>query len=122
MKFGAGDFVAAIADAGCSTSGSREGEGEVVREAGMGEWKRYVTHVIYMQGEGSPEVEREELAAAGVECVRIYGRRSADGVGMMYDGNALGGALEAILGGGRRDGKKGDGLSRRNTLNVSGER
>lgn len=115
--FGAREFVKAIADA-CYYSSKGAGAGTEVAE---NQWKNYVTHVIHLQGEGTPRVEREELAGLGVECVRIYGRKNEGGEGMMYDGNALRGALEAILGGPRKgEGKKGDGLSRRNTLNVTG--
>jgi hypothetical protein len=56
----------------------------------------------------------------GVECVRIYGRRreveDGDG-GMVYDGIALGQALEAIIGGGKKGVLD---RSRRNTLGISG--
>jgi hypothetical protein len=114
FSFGAKEFVKAIADA-CYSSQSGAGK-EPVKER---EYKRYVTHVIHLQGEGTPRVEREELGNLGVECVRIYGRKNDSGEGSLYDGNALRGALEAILGGARRE-KKGDGLSRRNTLNVTG--
>ena len=107
-EFSARDFVEAL---------GRACKGESVSEE---EWKRYVTHVIYLEGEGTPRIEREVLARAGVECVRIYGRKrekdDGDG-GMIYDGTALGQALEAIIGGGKR------GLvdrSRRNTLGISG--
>ncbi|PBP21361.1 UPF0052-domain-containing protein [Diplocarpon rosae] len=106
--FTARDFVRAIADA-CASS---RGEG-AVGEAG---WREYVTHVIHLQGEGAPRVEKEELASAGVECVRIYGRKKeGEGAGMLYDGTALGQALEAIIGAGKRSA----GVSRRNTLGVS---
>lgn len=100
MEFGARDFVKAVVDA-CDSSRSKKGE-----------WRDYVTHVIHLQGEGTPKVEKEELAEKGIECVRIYGRRYESGDGMVYDGTALTQALEAILG--RRDprGEK----SRRNTV------
>ena len=98
FKFGAKGFVKAVADACCS---SQSGPGkESVRES---EYRRYVTHVIHLQGEGTPGVEREELGSLGVECVRIYGRKNEGGEGMLYDGNALRGALEAILGGARKE-------------------
>jgi 2-phospho-L-lactate transferase/gluconeogenesis factor (CofD/UPF0052 family) len=103
MEFGARDFVRAIADACDSSRGAK------------GRWSDYVTHVIHLHGESTPRVEREELAAVGVECVRIYGRKAegSDGDGgMVYDGMALGQALEAILG--RRE-PRGD-KARRNTL------
>lgn len=73
----------------------------------------YVTHVIYLEGEGVPKVDRKQLAMMGIECLRLYGRK-AEGVGMRYDGIALAGAIETILG------RKGDAMStsksRRNTL------
>jgi hypothetical protein len=102
MEFGALDFVRAIADA-CNSS-----------RGGNGKCSDYVTHVIHLHGEGTPRVEREELARLGLECIRIYGRKveEVDGGGMLYDGMALAQALEAILG--RREGR-GD-MARRNTL------
>jgi hypothetical protein len=87
---------------------------------GEEEWGMYVTHVIYLEGEGTPRVEREVLGRAGVECVRIYGRKR-DGKGgeggMVYDGTALTQALEAIIGSGKRGVVD---RSRRNTLGISG--
>jgi 2-phospho-L-lactate transferase/gluconeogenesis factor (CofD/UPF0052 family) len=108
VEFSARDFIEAI-------SGACKG-GEVREE----EWGMYVTHVIYLEGEGTPKVEREVLGRAGVECVRIYGRkRDGEGGegGMVYDGTALGQALEAIIGGGKRGVVE---RSRRNTLGISG--
>jgi 2-phospho-L-lactate transferase/gluconeogenesis factor (CofD/UPF0052 family) len=104
MEFGAVDFVRAIADACDSSRGAK------------GRCSDYVTHVIHLHGDGTPKVEKEELAALGVECVRIYGRKveGVDGGGMLYDGMALAQALEAILG--RRD-SRGDKV-RRNTLET----
>lgn len=84
--------------------------------------QQYVTCVIYLDGEGSPKVDRKQLSEHGIESVRLYGRKieglDLDGKrtvkGMRYDGQALTGAMEAILG------KKGDAIvgpkSRRNTL------
>jgi hypothetical protein len=118
LGFGAKEFVRAIAEACYHSSGSVSRLGKDGNELRKEEWKNYVTHVIHLQGEGTPRVEREELAALGVECVRLYGRKNEGGEGMIYDANALRGALEAILGGPRREGK-GDGLGRRNTLNVT---
>jgi hypothetical protein len=104
IEFSARDFIEAIAGA-C--------KGGEVRED---EWASYVTHVIYLEGEGTPRVERSVLGQVGVECVRIYGRKREE-AGMVYDGTALGQALDAIIGGGKR------GIvdrSRRNTLGISG--
>ncbi|EXJ78476.1 hypothetical protein A1O1_08876 [Capronia coronata CBS 617.96] len=75
-------------------------------------YRKYVTHVIHLSGEGAPQVNREQLASLGIDCLKLYGRKSAKGV-MLYDPQALIGAIEAILG------KKGDAMaltrSRRNT-------
>ena len=79
-------------------------------------WKRYVTHLVHLEGEGTPAVGREELNTWGVECVRLYGRKMEDGLvtgaGMQYDGKALTQALGAILG--KRDPK--NSRNRRNTF------
>ena len=101
---GAGEFVAAIARAGEESRG-RKGE------VGIEVWKTYVTHVVYLEGVGAPTVNQQELARAGVECVRCWGRKGEDG-SMRFDGPGLVGALEVILGRGEIKGEK----SRRNTL------
>lgn len=119
---GAKDFVAAVARAGEESRGWRAGVGAEMKagvgaatggKGGQGEvprdmWKRYITHIIFLEGEGAPVVEREELAKWGVECVRCWGRKGEDG-SMRFDGMGLKGALEAILG-------RGPERSRRNTL------
>ena len=100
------DFVAAIARAGEQSRGRM---GVADREV----WGRYVTHLIYLDGDTVPKVDRRNLAIVGVECVRCWGRKAADG-SMRFDGKGLIGALEAVLGRGERAGEK----SRRNTLEV----
>ena len=76
------------------------------------EYWRYVTHVVYLEaGKGAPSVDREELARYGVEAIKIYGRRAADGE-IRYDADALRGALGMVLGRGDLRGER----SRRNTL------
>ncbi|KKK13810.1 hypothetical protein ARAM_005378 [Aspergillus rambellii] len=91
----------------------------------------YVTHVLHLEGPGTPQIERDRLAEMGIETLRLYGRKvgssQGDGtevpVGMQYDSTALIQALEVVLG------KKGDamvrgaeGLSRRNTLDPGRKR
>lgn len=61
-----------------------------------------MSHLVYVEGEGVPVVEREELGSWGVECVRVYGRR--EGGVVRYDGKGLAAAVGAILGRGRRAG------------------
>ena len=51
-------------------------------------WARYVTHLIHLEGEGVPGVDKEELGRWGVECVRLYGRKAEDGTAR-YDGRAV---------------------------------
>lgn len=88
----------------------------------------YVTHILHLEGPETPAVDRERLAAMGIETLRLYGRKimSDDGktvIGNQYDPTALVQALEVVLG------KKGDamvrgglggGVSRRNTLEGGG--
>ena len=97
------DFLCAISNA-CATSRGQ-------KRAEDGELRSFVTHVIHLEGEGTPKVDKEELKGLGVETMRVYGRRNQDG-GMLYDGMALVQALEAILG--REIDRAGP--SRRNTL------
>jgi 2-phospho-L-lactate transferase/gluconeogenesis factor (CofD/UPF0052 family) len=117
--FDAMDFVDAISQA-CKSSSTAllttpDTDHEIVTED---EYKSYVTHIIHLQGEGTPRVDKSELAKCGIETVRLYGRKmeGADEEngerGMYYDAQALGQALEAILG--KRD-VRGD-RTRRNTL------
>lgn len=82
--------------------------------------RKYVTHLIHLNGEGAPVVDRDQLHDLGIDCVKIYGRKievaGPDDIslvkGMSYDDEALLGAIESILG--KRG--QGVGLSRRNTL------
>lgn len=73
------------------------------------EVRKYVTHLIHLDGEGTPKVDRDELASLGVEPVRVYGRR-VDGM-LRYDEGGLVRAIEAVIGTGRET----MGRSRRNT-------
>lgn len=111
--FSARDFVAAIARA-CEQSRGVAGDAEPAL------WSRYVTHLIHLEGEGAPAVDRDELSARGVECVRLYGRKSSSadplGQGMRYDEKALAQALGAIVG--KRDPR--EIRMRRNTSGVHG--
>ncbi|KAI0426817.1 UPF0052 domain protein [Xylaria sp. FL1042] len=60
------------------------------------EVRKYVTHLLYFEGAGVPQVNKTELAALGVDCIRVYGRR-VDGM-LCYDEAGLLGALEALVG------------------------
>lgn len=95
----------------------------------------YITHILHLEGPGTPYVDRECLAEMGIETLRLYGRKivvnetNGDGgeitIGMKYDPAALVQALEVVLG------KKGDGMlrggmgngpTRRNTLMDHGRK
>lgn len=102
--FSAKDFIAAITKA-CTSSRSLADQG------GENYWRNYVTHVIHLEGAGTPRVEKDELKKLGIETIRIYGRKGPS-EGMIYDGIALTQTLEAVLG--RREPRTD--LSRRNTL------
>lgn len=59
---------------------------------------KYVTHVIYLSGNGSPAVDAVELKGMGIECFQVYGRKNPQsGRGMLYDATALTQTLEMIL-------------------------
>lgn len=78
---------------------------------------RYITHMIYLEGPGTPKVNVSELRGWGIECIKVYGRRKDPNkpeLGMLYDIEALRGALDAILGKGGRG--AGEGGGRRFTL------
>ncbi|KAI0804195.1 UPF0052 domain protein [Xylaria sp. FL0064] len=111
----AADFVRAIACACAETQGhfapaqssqinkpGIEGgvkadiEGSIEAYENANEVRKYVTHLLYLEGEGVPRVNKTELAALGVDCVRVYGRR-VDGM-LRYDEAGLLGALEVIVG------------------------
>jgi len=105
--FTASDFVAAITRAGEESQGvayekDKEGEKRL--------WGKYVTHLIHLEGDIVPRVDKDDLGRYGVETIRLYGRKAENGV-MRYDGKALAQTLGAILGK-REKGEK----SRRNTL------
>jgi hypothetical protein len=103
--FTAMDFIRAIARAGLESMGTYG------RDAEKWELSSYVTHLVYIEGEGTPKVDREELADAGIEGLRVYGRKE-DG-GCYYDEKALTQTLQALAGG--NGGRKKD-HTRRNTL------
>lgn len=73
------------------------------------EVRKYVTHLIHLDGDGMPKVDRDALASLGVEPIRVYGRR-VDGM-LRYDEGGLVRAIEAVIGTGREI----MGRSRRNT-------
>ncbi|KAJ5671284.1 hypothetical protein N7507_000411 [Penicillium longicatenatum] len=139
QSFLASDFVEAIARAGEESRGRRpesfpplQGSHDstsspaTIRPYSVIPYASYVTHILHLDGPGTPQVDRERLAQMGIETMRLYGRKATtkhkdqeEIVGMQYDSNALIQALEVVLG------KKGDamvrggvdgGLWRRNTL------
>lgn len=108
-SYTAADFLNAITRACLESQGCSFGSGQTVdRDL----WRRYTTHLIHLDGDGVPMVDREELLSRGIECVRLYGRKEGNG-GARYDGKALTQALGAILG--RRDKNE---RSRRNTMEM----
>lgn len=84
------DFVAAIARAGAESWVPERGW----RDEGM--LRRYVSHLVYLEGDGAPVVEREVLEALGIVCVRVRGRMGKGGE-LRYDEDDLGSALEEII-------------------------
>lgn len=97
--FTALDFVAAIANACAESRGLQRPEAS--------EYRHYVTHVIYLDCAGAPEVDRTALKEVDIEGMRLYGKEKG-----RYDDKALQQCLEMVLG--RRDPRQAN--TRRNTL------
>ncbi|CRL26126.1 LPPG:FO 2-phospho-L-lactate transferase CofD/UPF0052 [Penicillium camemberti] len=137
--FAASDFVEAIVSAGEESRGrgpivhaqhqsqsqnpATSSVQENVRNYRALPYTNYVTHILHLDGPGTPHVDRERLAHMGIETLRLYGRKimSKDGdketvVGMQYDPNALVQAIEVVLG------KKGDAMVRGGLGNALGRR
>jgi hypothetical protein len=101
------DFVAAIAKAGEESKGN---SGKVERRT----YRNYVTHLIHLQGPGTPAVDKDELKSLGIEAIRVYGRKNDGENFVRYDERGLIQALEVTMGKGRDPRMP----SRRNTLEV----
>ncbi|KAK5663050.1 hypothetical protein OQA88_6466 [Cercophora sp. LCS_1] len=98
------DFVAAIAEA-CGPKPIKPNSQMVIQPTGphlkIAEetFHKYVSHLIYLEGEGVPEVNTEELEEVGIKCVKVDGVLFQDGKTFMmrYDEVALGKALTEIM-------------------------
>ncbi|KAM7184283.1 hypothetical protein V8F20_012288 [Naviculisporaceae sp. PSN 640] len=83
------DFVEAIARAAAGEEGIAAG--------GYG---KYVSHLVYLEGEGTPVVDVEGLRRLGVVCVRAEGKIREERnrkKTLLYDEEELGRVLEEIL-------------------------
>jgi 2-phospho-L-lactate transferase/gluconeogenesis factor (CofD/UPF0052 family) len=89
-KMTARDFVAANARAGAESWVPEKGW----RDEGM--LRRYVSHLVYLEGDGTPAVDVGELERLGIVCVKVAGRRGKKGE-LRYDERELGLALEEII-------------------------
>lgn len=99
--FTATDFVSAIAHACWQSLGMKE---QIART----DYRKFVTHVLYLEGPYTPVVDRAELSALGIESSKIGGRNAPDG-NRYYDQVALREALASHIGRAKTH-------SRRNTL------
>jgi hypothetical protein len=107
QAYSALDFVCAIAKA------CEESKGVTAPQLDKSTLRKYVTHIVHLQGPGTPEVDKEELKAWGIETMRVYGRREEGEGFVRYDEKGLIQALEVVMG-------KGDVRvpSRRNTVEI----
>lgn len=82
------DFVEAIARAAAGEEG-----------IGAGGYGKYVSHLVYLEGEGTPVVDVEGLRRLGVICVRAEGKikEERNKKTVLYDEEGLGRVLEEIL-------------------------
>jgi 2-phospho-L-lactate transferase/gluconeogenesis factor (CofD/UPF0052 family) len=117
-------FVRAIAEA-CLAGFAPADPASAPEPVAPEQLRRFVTHVLYMDGAGAPVTDREELRALGISCLKVGGGRAG-----RYDPGALEMALLAVIGpgggslagGGNVSGGGGAvGKSRRNTV-VEGQK
>lgn len=101
------DFIQAIAKA-CTGSQGATGKAQ------SSPLRAFVTHLIYLEGQGVPLVDRQALLDLGIEPVKVYGRKS-DAGGCRYDDQALIQALAFCIRGGKQS-RIEKSRSRRNTL------
>jgi 2-phospho-L-lactate transferase/gluconeogenesis factor (CofD/UPF0052 family) len=83
------DFIAAIARAGAESAAAQLPLGE-------NELRTFVSHLLYLDGDGTPFVDVEALTALGIVCVKVMGKFAESGM-PRYDDAALQRALEAIV-------------------------
>lgn len=118
QPFTAADFVEAIVRAGEESRGRGRKLTSTSKPPSISlPYTAYVTHILHLDGPGTPTVDRGRLSEMGIECLRLYGRKveneSGTVVGMRYDPTGLVQALEVVLG------KKGDAMVR---VGLTGER
>jgi hypothetical protein len=62
---------------------------------------RWVTHLLYVEGDGAPKVHVSELEKLGVKCVKVESRkemeRGGGRIALRYDEDALAMALDKIV-------------------------
>lgn len=83
------DFIAVIARA-CAQGWAPETVDELAK---------YVSHLLYLEGEDVPAVHVDDLEKLGIQCIKVASVRYGEGKQAMikYDEAALGEVLEAIL-------------------------
>ncbi|KAF3908522.1 hypothetical protein ABW21_db0205995 [Orbilia brochopaga] len=94
--FTALDFIRAITQACVESRGIIAGDPSFSELTAETEYKRYVTHVLYMEGEGVPKVDMARLKELGIEGWRLLGERK--GKGMVFEASALRQALDMVRG------------------------
>lgn len=62
-----------------------------------GEYAKYVTHVIYLKGRGTPRVDGEELRRWGIVGVGVEGVGLEGKKGLVYDVGRLREVLRGII-------------------------
>ncbi|KAF1986594.1 UPF0052-domain-containing protein [Aulographum hederae CBS 113979] len=105
--YSATDFIAAISKAAHESRG-------LSSPPTLDDYKTYVTHLIHLEGDGTPKVDKAELAGLGIQTLRVYGRKTELGKPARYDEKGLLQALEATIGNAEVRGDR----SRRNTLEM----
>ncbi|KAF3093917.1 hypothetical protein TWF102_007741 [Orbilia oligospora] len=96
--FTALDFIKAIVSACTESRGIIAGEPGFEQMTAEAEYKKYVTHVLYLEGDDVPKVDTAKFKSLGIECWRIAGKKNEKGRGCLFEMSGLGQALDMIRG------------------------
>ncbi|RVD86543.1 uncharacterized protein DFL_004812 [Arthrobotrys flagrans] len=96
--FTALDFVKSIVNACVESQGIVAGETGFEQLTAETEYKRYITHILYLEGYDVPKVDTAKFKELGIESWKVAGKKNEKGKGCLFEMPALGQALDMIRG------------------------
>lgn len=97
-SFTALDFVKSIVNACVESRGIISGETGFEELTAEPEYKKYITHILYLEGDEVPKVDTAKFKELGIVCWKVAGRKNEKGKGCLFEMSALGQALDMIRG------------------------